>query len=100
MFAFCPGAGGHHAPSYQPKTDEARHVFQITLAHIQRRDRPAQSAATGSGVCTGLAGIEIVKRVPWPGVLATSILPLWAFTIHSTKLSPRPRPWSGAGAVP
>src|ERR1019366_6514791 len=43
-------------------------------------------------------GRRMMKRVPLPGVLSTSILPLCALTIQATKL--RPRPCSGLGAVP
>ena len=39
----------------------------------------------------------MMKRVPLPGVLSTSILPLCALTIQATKLSPSPRPCSGRG---
>ena len=46
------------------------------------------------------AGNWIMKRVPLPGVLSTSIFPWCTFTIHATKLSPSPRPCSGPGAVP
>jgi hypothetical protein len=63
-----------------------------SLCHVARQFHAVAADA--------FIGQRIMKRVPLPGVLSTSILPLCVLTIQATKLRPSPRPCSGVGAVP